>query len=245
VKGLLLRVGIDSSCGKWNAPVDPETNDFTYIPIPEAIGRFQPGKEITYNAFEEALARFSSRHHASEKIELPHRLRESGCHVDPNFETLTYGDQDSGRGIAIKSLQKGDFIAFFSSMKPIKPCEHKLIYALIGLYVVDNTRQVKEISQELRDLNVHGIRRTGNENDWIVFADPHRSGRFTHCLPIGERRNGAYRVTEDLLHVWGGLSVKDGYIQRSVKPPFFNYPERFLLWLEAKNIELIRMNNWK
>lgn len=245
MKGLLLRVGIDSSCGKWNAPVDPETNDFTYIPIPEEVSRFQPGKEITYTAFEDALSEFSSRRRLSKRIELPHPLRGSGCHLDPNFETLTYGDQDSGRGVAIKSLQQGDFIAFFSSMRPIKPCEHKLLYALIGLYVVDKIRQVKELSQELRDLNVHGIRQTGNENDWIVFADPHRSGRFRRCLPIGERRNGAYRVTEDLLHVWGALMVKDGYIQRSAKPPFFSYPERFLGWLETKNIELIRMNNWK
>ena len=34
-RGFLLRVGIDSDYGGWNGPVDPETGDFVYVPIPE------------------------------------------------------------------------------------------------------------------------------------------------------------------------------------------------------------------
>src|SRR6266566_1269620 len=44
--------------------------------------------------------------------------------------------------------------------------------------------------------------------DLIVLGCPGRSGRLRRCLPIGEYRNGAYRVRRDLLELWGGLSVK-------------------------------------
>ena len=35
MKGILVRVGIDSSYGHWNAPVDPNTLNYVYVPIPE------------------------------------------------------------------------------------------------------------------------------------------------------------------------------------------------------------------
>ena len=41
----------------------------------------------------------------------------------------------------------------------------------------------------------------------------------------------------------GGLSVKDGYIQRSAKPPIFLKPERFYRWFKQQNIGLVQRNN--
>ena len=35
MKGILVRIGIDSTYGKWNAPVDPDTLEYYYLPIPE------------------------------------------------------------------------------------------------------------------------------------------------------------------------------------------------------------------
>jgi hypothetical protein len=35
MKGVLVRIGIDSTCGGWNAPLDPRTGRFAYVPIPE------------------------------------------------------------------------------------------------------------------------------------------------------------------------------------------------------------------
>jgi hypothetical protein len=39
---------------------------------------------------------------------------------------------------------------------------------------------------------------------------------------------------------WGGLTVKNGYIQRSAVPPEFNKPDEFLSWLQRQNLELLR-----
>ena len=62
------------------------------------------------------------------------------------------------------------------------------------------------------------------------------SGRLQRCLPIGEYRDRAYRVRRDLLEEWGGLSVKDGYLQRSARLPRFLDAPRFMDWLESQRL---------
>jgi len=62
-------------------------------------------------------------------------------------------------------------------------------------------------------------------------------------LPIGEWRDRAYRVRRDVLEAWGGLSVKDGYIQRSARLPQLSDPMRFQRWLASKKPILIQANN--
>ena len=36
MRGYLIRIGVDQAFGGWNAPMDPETNEFVYVPIPES-----------------------------------------------------------------------------------------------------------------------------------------------------------------------------------------------------------------
>ena len=54
-----MRVGVDQAFGEWNGPVDPETNEFVYVPIPDK-GPFQPGLETPYEPLREVLAGFSA-----------------------------------------------------------------------------------------------------------------------------------------------------------------------------------------
>jgi hypothetical protein len=79
--------------------------------------------------------------------------------------------------------------------------------------------------------------------DVIVCAQKSKSGRFNRCLPIGEFRDRAYRVKRDILDEWGGLSVKDGYIQRSARLPRLLDAPRFLRWLARQDVNLIAVNN--
>jgi len=69
------------------------------------------------------------------------------------------------------------------------------------------------------------------------------SGRFDRCLPFAGYRAGAYRVHEELLERWGGLGVRDGYVQRSARLPELARPERFLAWLDAQRVDLLARNN--
>ncbi len=91
--------------------------------------------------------------------------------------------------------------------------------------------------------NAHVRKVKRGETDIVVRAKPGSSGRFERCIPIGEWRNRSYRVRNDVLDAWGGLSVKDGFIQRSAVPPSSNNPCKFLGWLRKKGVHLIARNN--
>jgi hypothetical protein len=107
------------------------------------------------------------------------------------------------------------------------PFLDRFAYCLIGLFVIDCLTRVSQLTGEERMRCAHG-RREGSDADLVVWARPSSSDRFTKAIPIGRYQRRAYRVTEQLLEAWGGLAVKDGYIQRSAIPP------RFLDWLDAQ-----------
>ena len=96
MNSLLVRVGADRSegGGYWNGPVDSQTGEFAYVPIPESSDVY-PGLEKPYSALSPVLARFGTT--------LPLHLRDRPMHLDPDFERLTYGDQ----GQRAKQLQIG------------------------------------------------------------------------------------------------------------------------------------------
>ena len=111
------------------------------------------------------------------------------------------------------------------------------------MFVVKEVVPVAAVPPERWHENAHVRKVNRGETDIVVRAMPGQSGRFEKCIPIGEWRNGAYRVRTELLRAWGGLSVKDGFIQRSAVPPSFINPCKFLDWLRNHCVRLIERNN--
>jgi hypothetical protein len=212
------------------------------MPIPQNTDDYKLGMQTSYN---DLLPYFDSwcRNNGSD-IRFPDHLRNISTHLDPDFDYCTYGDQATGRGLRVGKLKKNDFIAFFASFKPITTCNHRLIYALYGIMVVDKVLRVADVPDNLLPSNAHSRVEHANKEHLVVFANPEMSGRFNRAIPIGEFRNGSYRVTNEMLAKWGDIGVKDGFIQRSVNPPWFSNPEQFVKWLESQQIELIN-RNWK
>lgn len=239
-KGLLMRVGIDKTFGQYNAPINPETNDYLYMPIPEDRHKFKNGMQTSYEDIAPHFKRWSVANHFD--ADFPSHLHQRNCHLDPDFSCLTYGDQGTGRGNRVKQLVKGDFLAFFASFRPIRPCNHTLIYALFGIMVVDRVVKVSDLSNTDLSLNAHTRIAEMNAEHLVVFAQPECSGRFEKAIPIGELRSGAYRVTDEILRAWGELGVKNGFIQRSVCPPWFLAPNQFLEWMGAQQLTFIDKN---
>lgn len=242
MKALLVRVGIDSSTksGGWNAPVNTDTGEFAYVPIPEDESKGEKkiryGYETSYEQFKAPCQKFDRK--------LPPKLYDKYAHLDPDFSHLTYGDEGN-RGKPVWGLKNGDIVAFYAGLESIKSKQHKpreSIYALIGLYVVDKVSPALKIPEEHWHRNAH-TRRNPDKTDIVVFAKSGLSGRLERCIPIGEFRDKAYRVTHELLDKWGGLSVKNGWIQRSAKLPCFHDPERFYEWFKKQNIGLVASNN--
>jgi Nucleotide modification associated domain 3 len=245
VKALLVRIGVDQAYGGWNAPVDAE-GCFVYVPIPEERGTlFHAGLERRYSEVLPALQHFCGNHdcHLSVDLRFPQELLELPMHLDPDFECLTYGDDGGRRGAGMVNMGERDLLVFYGGMRPVHRCEHKLIYALMGMYVVQEVVPVASVPQERWYENAHVRKVMRGKTDIVVRAKPGVSGRFDRCVPIGEWRSGAYRVRQDVLDAWGGLSVKDGFIQRSVVPPSFNNPAQFLDWLQTQTIQLLPRNN--
>jgi hypothetical protein len=245
VKAYLVRIGVDQAFGEWNAPVDPATCEFVYVPIPESIDKFHPGVRRGFVEVMPSLYRFCEPRHLDPVVDLgfDRKLLERPMHLDPDFEHLTYGDDGAKRGAGIAALVEDDLIVFYAGLRPVRECDHRLLYGLVGLYVVEEVARVPTIPAERWCENAHTRKFKHWPHDIVVRAKPGVSGRLERCVPIGEWRDGAYRVRLDVLKAWGGLSVKNGFIQRSAVPPSFQSPQRFHEWFTKQRVRLIRRNN--
>ena len=232
MKGLLVRVGIDSTDGQWNGPVRTRTGEFAFVTITEEAP-LRPGMATPYDQFIPVVQRFDQS--------LPFMLRGKPTHLDPDFDHRTYGDRGQ-RGARVSILGRGDFIAFFAALCPVDAPPRPLCYALIGLYVIDEIVAAQAVPEQHWAKNAH-TRRVPVQDDIVVRARPGISGRLRQCIPIGELRGGHYRVRHDLLDAWEGLDIKDGYIQRSVRLPAFLNAEKFYEWFLAQKPELVAENN--
>jgi len=242
MKAILVRIGVDHSYGAWNAPVNPKTGEFVFVPIPDGAKKaYTPGNARTYDEMDAPLKVFE----ASSKISAlrrPGALRSGNMHLDPDFDHLTYGDNGKRRGAGIAKLQPNDLLVFYAGLRSIVP-PRKLLYALVGLIVVDEVVRATTVPIEKWHENAHTRWTPISENDIVVRGKRGASGRLDRCIPIGEFRENAYRVCRDIEDAWGGLTVKNGYIQRSAVPPAFLDPKRFYDWFQRQGVGLIERNN--
>ncbi len=61
MRGYVVRIGVDQAYGQGNAPMDPRTNEFMYVPIPEGRA-MSPELSTPYVLIQDSLARFRERH---------------------------------------------------------------------------------------------------------------------------------------------------------------------------------------
>jgi Nucleotide modification associated domain 3 len=245
MKAILVRIGVDHAYGGWNAPADPISQRFVYVPIPERTGtKFHPGCDRPYSEWAPVLESFSEGLGLDlyRDLKCPSVLLKQWMHLDPDFDHLTYGDVGNRRGSDIRELQEDDLLVFYAGLRPTSACEHKLIYALVGIYVVDEVVCAADVPAGRRAENAHTRKAKVSASDIIVRGKPGVSGLLRRYIPIGEFRDRAYRVSHDVLNAWGGLSVKDGYIQRSARPPKFLDAPRFYDWFRSQGVSLVAKN---
>jgi hypothetical protein len=244
MNAILIRCGIDKTRGHWNAPVDGD-GEFVYVPIPEKRRlRFRPGLERRYGEVLPALHRICTKNGCEfHDLRFPKELLEKPMHLDPDFECLTYGNPANTKGMALQRLRDGDLVAFYAGLRPTPQCGQRLVYALVGIFIVHEVVSASSVPPDRWYENAHVRKLDCCATDVIVRGKADVSGRFDRCIPIGGWRTGAYRVHEELLAKWGGLSVKDGFLTRSAVPPLLRKPEQFTDWLNGQSIPLIQRNN--
>jgi hypothetical protein len=76
VKAILVRVGVDQAYGAWNAPVNPETGAFVYVPIPDGPAKaYTPGNTRGFAEIDTPLADFVVKNAVSD-LRCPESLRQ-------------------------------------------------------------------------------------------------------------------------------------------------------------------------
>lgn len=235
MKGLLVRVGADQSegGGYWNGPVDSKTREFGYVAIPEAL-LVRTGMRRPFSLVAPTVHRFGTS--------LPRWLAGGHMHLDPDFDHGTYGDQGKRAKQIQTKLGGGDLLVFYAGLRDVGNAT-RLVYALIGLYVIKDIMPASAVAASDWERNAHTRRTHIGPTDIVVTAQPKLSGRCKWCIPVGEFRRRAYRVRTDLLGAWGGLRVNDGYLQRSARLPEFENAERFYAWFLKQGVPLIALNN--
>jgi len=137
MKALMLRVGIDTTewSGGARGPIF-EDGSFEYIPLLE---NYPSPKNNSYK-------NIIGRHGKPLSYYLSKRLENKKAHHDPEFDTCTYGDQTSKRGL--DNLKKDDLLVFYAGLMPFKNDKYDRGLYIIGYFTV---RNVVKFSESLAD----------------------------------------------------------------------------------------------
>lgn len=244
MRGILVRIGADQDYCGWNAPVEPKSGRFFYVPIPEDTTAFHPECERRYDEVIDPLSAFLRECGPPSMARRFPMAAKRGqpMHLDPDFEHLTYGDNGDVRGREVRKLDPGDLLVFYSGLRSLDRSHKDLVYAITGLYVVDQVLPAHAVEPHRRRENAHTRKAAPGSGDIVVRARPGVSGRCSRCVSIGERRASNYYVRPDVLAEWGGLGVKNGYITRSINPPMLTDAARFYEWWKRQGVPLVRSN---
>ena len=108
MKAVLLRVGIDSGCGGIQSPLFADGSfEFVCIPDNKRVSVHKYGTLVGKNG------RPHSDYFPARKQEL---AAEQHIHLDPEFETFTYGDPTTPKR-SLRRLAQGDYLIFYCGLQ--------------------------------------------------------------------------------------------------------------------------------
>ncbi len=194
----LANVGANAS-HRFAGPLFPD-GTYEFLPIPE--DRDLSGRHaVRYRDLR-------SHNQAGKDLlaYVPKRLWDWPCHYDPEFETMTYGDncEVSPRGAALKGLENGDFLFFLARLVGWTDgvSTGRFGFYLIGFLEIerslaDVTARPGPAQMELFGANAHVRRALCDSTLWDrfwAFKGSERSRRFRRAVPV--TREIAERVFE-------------------------------------------------
>lgn len=251
MRAILVRVFVDGKYGGWNAPVDPVTGEFVYVPIPDDHdAKWHTGCERRYSEVRPVVDAFLAKRKVAPvgDFKMPRELDAFPMHLDPDFEHLTYGDVGDKRGAGVRTLRTDDLVVFYAGLRSTRREDQRLVYGIVGLYVVDEVVSVDDVPLDRAAQNAHTRRVHRGSSDFVLRAKRGLSGRCERCVSIGEFWPPSnYFVRPDLFERWGGFKTtsgepRNGYLTMSAVPPEFVAPERFLTWWREQGVRLVANN---
>ncbi len=104
---VLLRVGIDKGSGGILGPIFSD-DSFEFVPIPDASGVDERTYGNTRGRSGKPMATYFPEARRT-------RMADCSLHLDPEFETFTYGDPTSPKALLAR-LQEGDLLVFYAGL---------------------------------------------------------------------------------------------------------------------------------
>lgn len=159
-RAVAINVGANSTLPGIRGRLWPD-GSFEYIPIPEREPTDEPVP--TYGDLG---------------VEIPSDLRDVGVHLDPAFakypecSTYTYGDEHAVKANPLASLQAGDFVWFYASLRPVEGGPSWAPPAWGAFIIGEFCLEVDPIDPERLSSEPVSIRRRCRQNAHFRRVDP-------------------------------------------------------------------------
>ncbi len=108
MKAVLLRVGIDSGCGGIQSPLFAD-GSFEFVCIPD-------NKRVSVHKYGTLVGKNGRPHSDYFPVRKQELATEQHIHLDPEFETFTYGDPTTPKR-SLQKLERGDYLIFYCGLQ--------------------------------------------------------------------------------------------------------------------------------
>lgn len=176
-RAVLLRVGIDSGSGGIQGPLFKD-GSFEYICIPDKKG-------VSVHTYGSLLGRNGSPHSAYFPMRKREEIAKRHVHLDPEFDTFTYGDPTTPKR-SLRTLEKGDCLIFYAGLQgwddetgwtqTVAPALY-----IIGYFVVEMAGMAEDFSKATLQVEF-------GENFHVRYVQPAGTLRFRSVIDL---HNGA------------------------------------------------------
>ncbi|MCC6544237.1 MAG: hypothetical protein IT392_07005 [Nitrospirae bacterium] len=217
---LLLRVGIDLGTGGALGPIFPGRT-FEYVPIPESKPSSRSVKYSNINArYGGTLDQF---------VPLNILIDGGYAHLDPEFETFTYGDPTKNKRGQLLRLMEGGLLVFYAGLCPPEQNKGSVLY-LIGFFTIDCVYEVNDRQPwplpVLRHLWANAHFRRDNPDDGLVVVQGKldESRLLERAVPMSDEHQNILPELYDTLGLEGSIKrsgagrwVPDPWVQRAAE----------------------------
>ena len=234
---VLLRVGIDSGSGGILGPIFTD-GTFEFIPIDARRDRLGRTYGNTSGRFGRKFIEYFRGTHQS-------RMRDAFLHLDPEFETFTYGDPTTPKR-SLNKLRSEDWLVFYAGLEGWGGCHTPPGLYIIGYFVVDEAGFYHDLDGNgilsLFKQNWHILNDDDRKEDLVLVKGGHRSRLLDKAVKISADEKATDKGGHPVFVLHPKMSRHFGNftemnaIQRStprwVKPEFCEKAKAFLKTLK-------------
>lgn len=142
-KAVLLRVGIDSGCGGIQSPLFSD-GSFEFVCIPD-------NKRVSAHKYGTVIGKNGRPHSAYFPARKQAAIAEQHIHLDPEYETFTFGDPTIPKR-SLQKMERGDYLIFYCGLQEWdeetgwRASQHPALY-IVGYFVIELAGMAADLSK--------------------------------------------------------------------------------------------------